>query len=311
MKNDKAKKIIEDLMTDDKLYQRMSKKEGQVWGKVFADPVRAAAVKNDQKSAAELELNRHSISLPQQLRKHNIKPTSGLSLACGGGRAERAFLDQKVCTEFHGIDIAKDALQEAIKTAADENYNATYEQADLNQVKLDSGKYDLVVAQNCLHHVIQLEHLSSEIHASLKESGVLWISDYIGETQFQHTEERLEIVNRILDLLPGKYMEDKVNRRTLGLLTRRDPGTLISPFEAIRSAETMPIFLEKFDVIEKHEANAFLDLICPVGTRHNYLENEDSRALFELLLMFDELLIQHEILLPRKGTYLLRPKKLN
>lgn len=307
---ERSQKIVDELLNDDSLYEKQSEQEGKVWGRVFSDERRNQALKEDQRSATELRLSRKLIGLPPQLRKHGLSPVRGLSIACGGGRAERAFLDRGICQSFHGIDIAEAALQEAQEDAAKGNYNITYEQADLNKVELEKAGYDLVVAQNCLHHVLHLEHLADQIRDSIAPGGVLWIADYIGETQFQYDEQRMEIVNLIREILPHSYREDRVNQRTLGTLIRREPGTLISPFEAIRSAEIMPIFLDRFDVIECSETNALMDLICPVGTRHNYLQSEEGRSLFELLLLLDELLLNEDVLTPRSGCYLLRPKSL-
>ncbi len=164
------------------------------------------------------------------------------------------------------------------------------------------------MTQNCLHHVLRLEDLATQIHQSLRPGGLLWIHDYIGETQFQYDDERLEIVNKILTILPDKYRNDLVNKRNISKIVRRKPGTLISPFEAIRSSEIMPVFLQKFEVIEKCESASILSLICPVGTRANYIDTEEDKLVFELLVMLDEILISKKILSAHEGIYLLKAK---
>ena len=301
--------IIDTFLNDSKAYAAASKKEGKVWGKVFSNDKRNQAVKKDQLAAASLGLNRDLPGLPGLLKKHGLNPKTGLSLACGGGRAEREYLRLGICERFHGIDMATGALKEARDIAKSENLNISYENADLNSLNLTSNHYDLVIAQNCLHHIVRLEDLADQIQRCLKPDGVIWISDYIGETQFQYDEERLQLVNRIKALLPERFHQDLVNNRTVNKLVRREPGTLISPFEAIRSEEIMPIFLERFEILEGHEKDAFLDLVCPSGTRQNYLENEDTKALFELLYLFDRLLIEKEVFMPRGGSFLLRTKQ--
>lgn len=243
------------------------------------------------------------------LVKHDIAPVDGLSLACGGGRAERQLMERGICKTFHGIDIAEGALSEARTIAEAENLSITYEQSDLNKIELDENAYDLVVTQNCLHHVLKLERLRDKIFQSLRPGGIMWIHDYIGETQFQYSNERLEIVNQLLKILPEEICKDVVNERSIKQLIRKEPGTLISPFEAIRSAEIMPVFLEKFDIIEKSESDAFLGFVCPMGIRHHYVKNDDRKLLFEVLFLFDSLLIERKILPPREGIYMLTPKK--
>lgn len=308
MNQEKAKNIINELLKNGHAYEQASIKEGEVWGKTFSNDDRNEALKKDQEAAQALQLNRDALSLPIALRKHNLKPEIGLSLACGGGRAERDLLQKRICRRFHGIDVAENALREARQSAKNEHLDITYEQADINSVSLESSKYDLVVTQNCLHHVLKLEYLADEIKASLKPGGTLWIQDYIGETQFQYDEERLQLVNQIKNLLPDHFNQDLLNMRTINQLVRKKPGTLISPFEAIRSEEIIPIFLERFDVIDKSESSSFLDLVCPPGTRGHYTEDSQSKAIFELMFLFDRLLIEKNVFKPRIGHYLLKPK---
>ena len=232
-----------------------------------------------------------------------------MSLACGNGRAERQFIKAGVCQKFHGIDISHQALETAKKIAQENNLNITYEQGDLNNISLPQNSYDLVITQNCLHHVLHLEYLAAEIAKSMTPNGVLWIHDYVGETQFQYSDERLEIVNAILAILPEKMRLNKLKGTTLEKVVRPEPGTLVSPFESIRSAEIIPIFLEKFEVIEKFEFNSILRLVMPLGARVEYLQNEESRAIFELLFLMDRMLVDQGILTPTAGQYLLKPKQ--
>lgn len=300
--------IVNDLLADKQLYEEMSKREGEVWGKIFTDEERTLAIQADQHSAFSLKLARNRISVVRALKDSAFTPSRGLSLACGSGRAERGLMQNGICSSFHAIDISSQAIEEARKLAAQLNLNITYEQADLNELSLEPASFDFVLTQNCLHHVLRLEDLAEQIHRSLRPNGMLWIHDYIGETQFQYSDERLDIVNRILTILPIELRYNAVNKRSVDKVNRRAPGTLISPFEAIRSAEIMPVFLEKFEIVQKYETDSILHLVCPVGTRGNYAADEAGKLAFELLFFLDELLIRKEILTPCTGMYLLRKK---
>ena len=304
-----AEKIIENLLKDPELYQKKSEREGEVWGRIFSDDNFIELTKRDQKAAAKLKLNRHHLTLINLLKKHSIAPDFGLSLACGSGRAERLILKQGICNKFQGIDIAAGALEEARRIALKQNLDINYKQGDLNNIKLPRNTYDLVITQNCLHHVLQLEHIAEEIANSMTSNGVLWIQDYVGETQFQYTDERLYWTNKILSLLPERMVTNKLNGKVTREVVRPEPGRLVSPFESIRSAEIIPIFLERFDVIEKAEFNSILRLILPRGAKEEYLKNEESRALFEILVLIDNLLIEKQILAPTGCQYLLKPKE--
>jgi SAM-dependent methyltransferase len=178
-------------------------------------------------------------------------------------------------------------------------------------VKLPVKRFDLVVAQTCLHHVLFLEHVAEQVWHSLKSEGYLWIHDFIGETQFQYDPERLAMVNKILAVLPEKFRQNTITGNVTNEIKRPEPGDLGSPFESIRSSEIVPVFQRWFTVEWKLEFDAFLRLVVPQGTRAAYLENEDTRALFEILMLLDDLCIKERIVQPSGGQYLMRPKQLD
>jgi len=184
----------------------------------------------------------------------------------------------------------------------------TYEVAYLNYLELPEKTFDLVVAQTALHHVLFLERVAEQVWHSLKSDGYLWIHDFIGETQGQYDPKRLSIVNRILAILPEKFRQNKINGRLIAEIKRPKPGHLGSPFESIRSSEIVPVFQRWFTIEWKMEFDAFLRLVVPPGTRAAYLENEDTKALFEILMLFDRLCLDEGIVQPAGGQYLMRPR---
>jgi hypothetical protein len=73
----------------------------------------------------------------------------------------------------------------------------------------------------------------------------------------------------------------------------------------------MPVFQRWFTTEWKMEFDAFVRFVVPRGARAAYLENEDTKALFEILMLLDRLCIDEKIVEPRGGQYLMRPKPLN
>ena len=63
-----------------------------------------------------------------------------------------------------------------------------------------------------------------------------------------------------------------------------------------------------FTIEWKIEFDAFMRLVVPRGSRAAYIENEDTRALFEVLMLLDHLCIEEEIVSPVGGQYLMRPR---
>jgi len=91
-------------------------------------------------------------------------------------------------------------------------------------------------------------------------------------------------------------------------IRRPESGHLASPFESILSGEIVPVFQRWFTIERKMEFDAFLRLVVPQGTRAAYLENEDTKALFETLMLLDHLCIKEEIVRPSGGQCLMRPR---
>ncbi len=311
MSANKAQEIIKRAMADRSVYDAMAARENEVWGKILPDLERSEARIEDAEASAKLSAARHTSSLFRVAQERNLKFENGLTLGCGAGRRERELVGRGVCRRFHGIDISKKAIAAAREIAKEQNLPLTYEVADLNFLELPEKTFDLVVAQTCLHHILFLERVAEQVWRSLKSGGYLWIHDFIGETQGQYDPKRLSIMNRILAILPEKFRKNKINGRLVAEIKRPEPGQLGSPFESIRSGEIIPVFQRWFTIEWKLEFDAFLRLVVSPGTRTAYLENEDTKALFEILMLLDRLCIEEKIMQPTGGQYLMRPRSVN
>lgn len=304
-----ADEIIRDLRESPDAYREAARKEGSVWGTMFSNPDFLAVREDDQAAANELGLNRKIVGLPAMLASAGLKPRSGLSLGCGSGRAERFFLKGRLCERFMGVDVAPEAIAEAQAHADREGLPLRYVCQDLNALDLGDERFDLIVCQTILHHVLQLEHLLDTIERALSPDGAFYVHDYIGETQFQFSDERLHWYNEVLKVLPESLRTSRVNGKVVSKVTRPEPGALVSPFEAIRSGEIRGMLLERFDVVECHERTTILDRVVPMGTRRGYLRDENTRAIFDLLMLLDQALLEGNLLAPVEGRYLLRRKQ--
>jgi SAM-dependent methyltransferase len=308
MSLDKAQEIIRKAMADRRMYDAMVARENEMWGKVLPDREHSEAAIEDAKASATLRICRNQSSLFGIAKEKGLRFEHGLTLGCGAGRLERDLLGKGVCGRFHGVDISEKAIETARDIAKRENLPLTYEVADLNFVELPRNTFDLVAAQTSLHHILFLERVADQIWRSLKSDGYLWIHDFIGETQWQHDAKRLFIANHLLAILPEKFRQNKITNKTTTEIKRPEPGRLHPPFESIRSSEIIPVFQRWFTIEWKVEFSAFLHLVVPPGTRAAYIENDDTKALFETLLLLDRLCIEEKIMHPTGGQYLMRPR---
>ncbi len=308
MSIDRAREIIERAMADRSVYNDMAARENEIWGRILPHLEQSEAAAEDAKASAALRVGRYQSSLARLAKERGLKFERGLTLGCGAGRLERALVEAGVCQILHGIDISENAIAKALEIAKEKKLPLTYEVADLNFVKLPAKAFELVVAQTALHHVLFLEHIAEQVWHTLVPSGYLWIHDFIGETQFQYDEKRLVLANQLLAVLPEKFRLETIYQRVTSKIERPEPGKLGSPFESIRSGEIVSVFERWFDIEWQTEFDAVLRFVVPPGTRAAYVENEDTRALFEILSLLDQLCIQEKILTPTGGQYLMRPK---
>jgi SAM-dependent methyltransferase len=293
---DRAREIVGELRSSAEKYGEAARREGEVWGNLFSDPAFLEIRQDEQAAAAELGLNRdRPLGLKTALARHGLAPRVGLSLGCGSGRAERAFLKQGICERFIGVDVAEAAIAEAREQARIEGLPLEYLCQDLNRIDLGDLRVDLVVCQTILHHVLELER-------------VFYVHDYIGETQFQFSDERLRWFNAVMQALPEDLRASRLRKVVPTEVRRPEPGNLVSPFEAIRSGDIRGLLFDRFEVLECQERTTILDRIVPTGSRRAYLRNEHTRAIFELLFLLDKALLEGGLLPPVEGRYLLRRK---
>lgn len=104
------------------------------------------------------------------------------------------------------------------------------------------------------------------------------------------------------------FRTNKINGRVTTQVERPEPGRFGSPFEKIRSDEIVTIFERWFTIEWKMEFTSLLHLVAPPGTRAAYMETEDTKALFAVLILLDDLCTKEGIAKPTGGQYLMRPR---
>ena len=177
-----------------------------------------------------------------------------LTLGCGNGELERGLSKYNLAGRHDAFDLSDDAIQNARKTAASLGLNhISYQVADLNTARLDSGSYDVILGVSSIHHIEKLEHLFAEVRDALRFGGYFFLDEYIGPTKFQWTDEQLRVMNEQLNTLPqslrrsvsepGKF-KSRVIRKTIEYVNEADPS------EAVRSGEIVPLLSRHFQIAE-------------------------------------------------------------
>ncbi len=131
----------------------------------------------------------------------------------------------------------------ALSESAGVSDRLDYLAADFNTVEL-AGSYDCVIANQSLHHVVELEHLFDEVARTLKPTGNFLIADMIGRNGHQRWPEALKVVTEVWETLDSKFKYNNQFRRLEEKYINWDySGT---GFEGIRSQDILEELLRRF-----------------------------------------------------------------
>jgi SAM-dependent methyltransferase len=117
-------------------------------------------------------------------------------------------------------------------------------QQDFNRWRPRGAEYGVVMANQSLHHVLELEHLFASIRRGLAPGGVFLASDMIGRNGHQRWPEALEMVNGFWEELPESYRYNRLLKRQEPTYINHDCSS--SGFEGIRAQDILPLLLERF-----------------------------------------------------------------
>lgn len=216
-----------------------------------------------------------------------------LSIGAGNGDAEvrvaRDLIERGLDNfTLECLDINPSMLERgrALAEEAGLDHVLEFVQADFNDWRAD-GKYDGILANQCLHHVQNLEGLFDGIHDGLSERGLFITSDMIGRNGHQRWPEALEKVNQQWMKLPDRYKFNHQLRRLELEYINHDCSE--GSFEGIRAQDILPLLIERFSF---HVFIAFgnvVDVFIDRGFGHNFdINKEEDRAFIDRLHEIDE-----------------------
>ncbi|MGB5487394.1 MAG: methyltransferase domain-containing protein, partial [Lysobacterales bacterium] len=105
--------------------------------------------------------------------------------------------------------------------------------------------YEIVMANQSLHHVLNLEGLFDAVLRSLSSDGLFLISDMIGRNGHMRWPEAMDKLKPFWDELPESYHFNRLLRRHETHYINHDCST--EGFEGIRAQDILPLLLERFN----------------------------------------------------------------
>ena len=116
--------------------------------------------------------------------------------------------------------------------------------ADFNDW-VPEGRFDAVMANQSLHHVVALEHLFETIARCMAPHALFMASDMIGRNGHQRWPEALAIVRGFWRELPESYRYNLQTRRQESEFVDWDCS--VSGFEGIRAQDILRLLVERFE----------------------------------------------------------------
>ena len=143
------------------------------------------------------------------------------------------------------LDMNRTILERGLKRAEAEGVAAHIVPVatDVNRWQ-PQGRYDAVLANQSLHHIVGLENLFDGVARSLAPGGRFVVSDMIGRNGHKRWPEALAIVEEFWATLPSAYRVDRQRNVQEGRFPDTDYST--RGFEGIRAQDILPLLVERF-----------------------------------------------------------------
>jgi len=148
-------------------------------------------------------------------------------------------------------------------------------------------RYAGVVANQSLHHVLNLEGLFDAVHAALHPGGLFVTHDVIGRNGHMRWPEALVPVQRFWEELPREYRYNRSLGRQEDIYVNWDCST--EGFEGIRAQDILPLLLERFEFRLFIGFANVIDVFIDRAFGHNFDENREwDRDFIDRVHAFDE-----------------------
>ncbi len=143
------------------------------------------------------------------------------------------------------------------------------------------------MANQSLHHVVELERLFDGIERAIGDEGRFIASDIIGRNGHQRWPEAMEIVQEFWQEMPSRYRFNHLLNRQED--TYLDWDCAVSGFEGIRAQDILPLLVERFHFEVFFPFANVIDPFIDRGFGHHFDANAQwDRAFIDRIHARDE-----------------------
>jgi 2-polyprenyl-3-methyl-5-hydroxy-6-metoxy-1,4-benzoquinol methylase len=218
-----------------------------------------------------------------------------LVLGCGSGWLDRALWMKGGIRSVVACDCAPAAVERARELARAGDMNIEYSVLDLERDELPGTEFDVIVANDVLHHVTNLETLYARIQGALRPDGRFIFAEYVGPNRFQYSDAQMDIINTYMRVIPDRLRYDPCLKITLWKKERLSIDRVVAddPTEAVRSEDVLPLARSMFKVESEYPYGGSLLSPLLYEIIVNFDEsNPEDRRLLEILCGAEDRLIR-------------------
>jgi len=162
----------------------------------------------------------------------------------------------------------------------------------------------------CSHKYLR-SRLFSEINDALTDDGIFSMREYVGPSYLQFTDQTVNLVNKILSVIPRDLKLDEHNRiKNQSWRPTQDEIVKDDPSEAVRSDQILPIAEKYLNIVACRMTGGTLLNPLLHGIAGNFEKTEESRSLLKMIILLEQTLINAGII-SSDYVYLIARKKGN
>ena len=178
--------------------------------------------------------------------------------------------------------------------------NMSFSNSDINSWR-PKQKYHFVMANQSLHHLVELELLFDKIYQALHSDGYFVADDMIGRNGHMRWPEALAVLNELWKELPERYKYNHQLRRLEIQFDNWDCSK--EAFEGIRSQDILPLLIKKFHFDLFVAFANIVDIFVDRSFGHNFdPNNEWDREFIDKVHFIDEVNIENGTIKPTHMT---------
>jgi SAM-dependent methyltransferase len=177
-----------------------------------------------------------------------------LALRASDASLELALLQQGGCGQIVGLDPDAARAESANGNVPEElRERIRYQQGEPLAWK-PQAPLGAVLARSVLHRQDDLEGMLDHVREILSPGGLLFVDEFIGPARFQWSDTQLEIINRLLTVLPDELVIDlgAEDGRRKRIVACPDPAVhaVSNPNDAVHSDRIVGCLDERFERVE-------------------------------------------------------------